>query len=172
MPGRAEQQHRGQRRPQPAEAIHDLAARVEQREVQGARDADDDVREVVLANVVAEAERKGEAHLLELGLEGADDTRASVASVKAARLELDDLDGRLCFARALELAAPGVSQAAPDRVLGLHVDDEQVLHEPRGACHDLARVERGEIQGMCLGWESVKSASGHKARLALFPTKR
>ena len=56
------------------------------------------------------------------------------------RGQLDDLDARSALARAIELAAAGVSEAAADRFGRIDVDDEEALFEARCTRNDRTRV--------------------------------
>ena len=100
------------------------------RRVDATRDGDDDLREAVLLDVVAQAERERAAHLLELrGERGG--RSFDLLWMLAGCGELDDLDARGALARAIELAAAGVSQAAAHRLGRIDVDDEEALFEAR-----------------------------------------
>ena len=80
------------------------------------------------------------AHLLELRRERRRSTPCDLVGVLGGRVELDDLDVRSALARAVELAAPRVTQASADRVRGVDVDDEEVLLEARRARKHCAGV--------------------------------
>ena len=73
--------------------------------VDPARDADDDLGETVLLDVVAEPEDECETHLLELRLERRHRVGDAVR-VLGGRVQLDDLYLRNALARAVELAPP------------------------------------------------------------------
>ena len=107
--------------------------------VDAARHGDDHLGETVLLDVVAEAELERRAHLVELGSERGDGAGDLVELLERGD-ELDLLDDRRVLARAVEVAAPCVSQTPPDRGDGLDVDDEEVLLETRRAGDDLAGV--------------------------------
>ena len=107
--------------------------------VDPARYGDDDLREAVLLDVVAEAELERGSHLLELGGERGD-RPGDLVRLLLRRRKLDLLHGRRVLARAIQLAAARVSETTPDRGDRLDVDDEQVLLEPRCAGDDLTGV--------------------------------
>ena len=102
------------------------------RGVDPARDTDDYLCEAVLLDVVVEAEREREPHLLERGLER-DDLRRCRCGRYCRRPELDGHDLGNGLPRPVELASSYVAQSAAHRVRRLEVDDEQVLLEARRA---------------------------------------
>src|SRR5581483_7455056 len=107
--------------------------------VDPARDADDHLAEAVLRHVVGEAELEREAHALELVLERRR-RRMHRGPTLLPRGQLHDPRLRQSVPLAGKRARPHVPEPAPDRLRRLHVDHEQRLLEPRGACHDLALV--------------------------------
>jgi hypothetical protein len=109
------------------------------RRVDSARDRDDDVGEGVLVDVVPQAEDQRQPHLLKLRCEGSDRALDDVV-VLTHRPELHELDLGNRSARALEVAAADIAQAASDGKGRLDVDDEQVLLEARCARQDLSGV--------------------------------
>ena len=78
-------------------------------------------------------------HLLELGLERHDDAGDRVG-VSGRRLELDHFHRGQLLARAVELATACVTQAPPDRVGRLEVDDEECSSKPGARASDLAGI--------------------------------
>ena len=110
-----------------------------QRRVDAAGDADHDVGEAVLRDVVAETEPEAEPHLLESGRErchGRSDRLVDVAR----RGEPDRRSRGGLRPRALELAPAHVAEPPSDRLGRVDVDDQQRLLESRRAGDDLALV--------------------------------
>ena len=125
------------------------------RRVDAARDADDDVVETVLLDVVAETEDQSEPHLLELGGER-HHHRLKLAVLDAWAVELDGLHRRSDLARASELTATCVAEPAASGVDGIQVDEQKLLGEAGGAGDDFARVV--EDDGVAVEDEFVLSA--------------
>ena len=99
-------------------------------------------REAVLLDVVAEAERQREAHLLELRLERRDRAVELVVRARGGGSSSTTRRSGTGLARAVELASAHVAQPPSDRLRGLDVDDEQVLLEARRPRDHLARSRR------------------------------
>ena len=137
-----------------------------QRGVDPARDADQDLAEAVLVDVVTQPELQGEAHLLELAELGGQ--RASgVLAVLSHRADVDDGRFRRRGALAGHRPAAEVAQASPDRLARLDVDDEQLLVEAASACNHvpvLVEHERVAVEDqLVLAAHGV--AEGHEARV-------
>ena len=129
-----------------------------QRGVDPTRDADDDLLEPVLLDVVAESELERESHLLEVVEHRARSAPRSDPSGHPRTADVDDRDLGDCLALALQRAAPHVSQPSADRLLGLDVDHEQRLFEPGRAREHLALVI--EHDGVSVEDELVLAADG------------
>ena len=111
-----------------------------ERRVDAAGDADHDLAEAVLLNVVAQAELEAEPHLLEVVDKRGDRWARGRRLPVCRRLEGHDRRLRQLIDLARERAASDVAKPARDHRLGLDVDDEERLLEPRGAGDDLALV--------------------------------
>ena len=112
-----------------------------QRRVDAARDADDDLAEAVLVDVVAQRELEREAHLLQV-VEERRDLRLGRLAVRGRAwcADVDRLQVERLAAIARERPAADVPQSAGDRDRRLDVDDEQRLLEARRAGEHLAVV--------------------------------
>ena len=111
-----------------------------QRRVDPARDADDDILEPVLLDVVAQAELEPEPHLLEV-VEHRRDLRLHRLSGRCAGCRCGRPATSGAASRSLSSERRRTSRSRrPTRLLGLDVDDEQRLLEPRRAREHLALV--------------------------------
>ena len=110
-----------------------------QRRVDPPGDAEHDLAEAVLLDVVPHAEAQRETHLLEPRLERRDGC-GSGGSLCPRCGQLDDRDVRNALTCPLELPAAYVAQAPADRLSRIDVDDEECLLEARSAGDDSSFV--------------------------------
>ncbi len=104
------------------------------RRVDAARHADDDLPEAVLVDIVPEAERESEAHLLQLADER-DDLGRDPAPVRrwSGCADVDDRHRRDLVALPRERPPPHVAKPPADHLRGIDLGEEQGLLESRCA---------------------------------------
>ena len=128
-----------------------------ERRVDSAGDADHDVAEAVLLDVVAQAELEREPHLLQVVQHGRDRS-LHVIGLLGGRADVDRLEPRNAAPLARERASPRVCEPAGDRLAGLDVDDEQALLEARAPAR--ARSPRRRDERVPVEDELVLAADG------------